>query len=103
MICDKCGGRGFTKEGTPTTDGTIIQEMNCPKCRGKKELDWIENIIGVEPGIPEYEIFFKPTMAAEKIKMNIVIDSTEEWVDEDINPIKSNGDLKIWGQKTLKK
>jgi len=35
-ICSKCYGTGF-----------VDSEVVCPKCNGKKILDWIENITGV--------------------------------------------------------
>ena len=41
MICVKCDGKGSIriKEGKYSI---------CPKCKGNKEYDWIENVLGVE-------------------------------------------------------
>jgi hypothetical protein len=41
IICDKCNGTGLYN------DGTYI--LRCPKCKGKKKLDWCEQIVGVAP------------------------------------------------------
>ena len=40
-ICERCNGEGFL-----TTNGG--EKHDCPKCLGKIELNWIENIFGVE-------------------------------------------------------
>jgi hypothetical protein len=41
MVCDECNGTGINKDNS----------WFCDKCKGKKELDWIENIIGVSEDI----------------------------------------------------
>lgn len=46
-LCDKCNGRG----SLPTRNPDVVTK--CPKCHGKKKLDWIENIIGVTKNKPE--------------------------------------------------
>ena len=43
MICDKCNGTGNILE-----DNNIDIYDKCNKCYGKKDLDWIENIVGVD-------------------------------------------------------
>jgi len=40
-LCDKCNGKG----NIPTKNPDVVKV--CPKCHGKKELDWIENVVGV--------------------------------------------------------
>jgi len=42
MICDKCNGIGYWE----SPDKKIKQW--CLKCKGEKELDWIEEIFGVD-------------------------------------------------------
>lgn len=41
ILCDRCNGKGYYvyKEGW---------NHICPKCLGRKELDWLQNIIGVK-------------------------------------------------------
>ena len=39
-ICNKCDG----KRALETTDPEILRQ--CPKCRGRGIVDWIENIMG---------------------------------------------------------
>jgi DnaJ-class molecular chaperone len=46
-ICDKCNGRG----SLPTRNPDVVTK--CPKCNGKKKLDWIENIVGVTKNKPK--------------------------------------------------
>lgn len=41
-FCDKCSGTGFV-----VSQSNPDLEDLCPKCRGKRKLDWIENIVGV--------------------------------------------------------
>jgi hypothetical protein len=41
IICSKCNGKGRLFSGI------------CPKCWGKKKLDWIENVVGVQE--PQFE------------------------------------------------
>lgn len=42
--CDRCNSKGYYvyKEGW---------NKICPKCKGRKELDWVQNITGVKSGI----------------------------------------------------
>lgn len=40
-VCDKCNGKG----NLPTKNPDVVKQ--CPKCYGKKKLDWIENVVGV--------------------------------------------------------
>lgn len=42
VICSKCNGEGRIKH-----KGSRWSDI-CPKCWGKKKLDWIENVVGVE-------------------------------------------------------
>lgn len=42
MICIKCDGKGYLRE--EGKDKCYI----CPKCKGNKEYDWLENILGVD-------------------------------------------------------
>ena len=42
MICDKCNGETWIKTSQPDL------RFKCNKYWGKPELDWIENIFGVE-------------------------------------------------------
>lgn len=49
VICPECEGYGqICKE-----DSFMI--LRCPKCQGKKKLDWVERITGVAP--PEEKIY----------------------------------------------
>jgi DnaJ-class molecular chaperone len=41
VVCNKCDGRGCLDVlGSPD----LLQQ--CPKCKGNKKVDWIENVIG---------------------------------------------------------
>lgn len=42
MLCDKCNGTGFVN----SKDGPLQEEV-CPKCRGQRKIDWVENVVGV--------------------------------------------------------
>jgi hypothetical protein len=48
MICDKCNGLGYitVREINSSASGSIGCRL-CDRCYGKKELDWIENILGI--------------------------------------------------------
>jgi hypothetical protein len=50
MICNKCNGRGTT----PNNKYIVVPFLSvrfccCTKCYGLGEIDWLENIIGVDP------------------------------------------------------
>ena len=50
MKCNNCGGFGILlKESLHLQRryGNPSIKLYCPKCKGKKEIDWIENILGV--------------------------------------------------------
>jgi len=49
--CNKCDGKGsINYDGTDVVSGMYSDWRICPKCRGKRRIDWIENIIGVRMG-----------------------------------------------------
>jgi hypothetical protein len=51
IVCPICGGRGAIE--LARKDGSICRNISiCPKCWGKRKLDWIEQATGVEP--PDY-------------------------------------------------
>jgi DnaJ-class molecular chaperone len=54
MKCDKCGGEGTIYKHN------IYMNKPCDKCFGKKELDWVENIVGVD----------LPMITAEQVKIS---------------------------------
>jgi len=41
IICNKCNGKGLI------SINLLSGKMLCPKCKGNKELDWLESIFGV--------------------------------------------------------
>jgi len=43
MKCDKCNGKGLI----PSKEVYLFKEL-CPKCKGNKELDWLEIIFGAK-------------------------------------------------------
>ena len=52
FICDKCNGEGIIHH----ENGAQISVSFCPKCKGNRVLDWVENIKGakcrmMQPGI----------------------------------------------------
>jgi RecJ-like exonuclease len=49
VICDVCKGKG----NYPESKYLIC----CPKCQGKKKLDWCEQIVGVAPKSQEHLTF----------------------------------------------
>ena len=103
MICSKCNGN--------------YSDKICTKCYGKKDLDWIENIVGVETPTPTLsgvnwvgeqpdnpncgDAYYDPANDV------IYIFDGKRWVitvhNTDINPIINSNGVKIWGQKTLQK
>jgi hypothetical protein len=52
MICKHCNGKGVTEEYTELVDvksKKVWQKTKlCLYCLGKGEIDWIENIVGVD-------------------------------------------------------
>ena len=66
--CDKCEGKGFVwldRDEFPFPS----MSRTCEKCYGKKELDWIENIVGVKKGYTEFIIESK-TIKPRKRKID---------------------------------
>ena len=51
MVCDMCGGIGYYRHADPY----ILQW--CPKCHGKREVDWTEEILGVDYNDVDAELF----------------------------------------------
>jgi len=51
MKCDKCNGKGLIP-----LEGEYL--ITCSKCKGKKELDWLENVFG--PNIENYDLWYPP-------------------------------------------
>lgn len=49
IFCDKCNGTGTYPSG--------MYQLRCPKCQGKKKLDWCEQIVGVTPKEMSYLSF----------------------------------------------
>ena len=66
--CDKCNGNGIVLEKEFL--GNI-----CPKCDGKKELDWVENIVGVKRKF-SFEAFSSiiPNEVVEHLSKEICLD-----------------------------
>lgn len=69
-ICNKCNGKGHL----PTKNPDVVKM--CPKCHGKKELDWIENVVGVTKTKEPFDI--------HKDMMDILAEQIAKKVDEDI-------------------
>ncbi len=61
MVCPKCLGDG---------------DFNCSKCKGKRAIDWIENIVGIKG------TYIKPGVYVREIDLSEVI------------PVTQSGDLK---------
>ena len=52
MKCPKCNGKGVIyRRRQLKTDKPM--SYNCNFCKGKSDLDWIENIFGVENEMPK--------------------------------------------------
>ena len=51
MICPECSGKGYIIK---TCKGLYWNET-CTKCKGKKIIDWIENIVGVKDYYPSHQ------------------------------------------------
>jgi len=54
ITCSRCNGQGLVKNEVVDISTGMLTRYNgvCPKCRGKRKVDWIENIIGVRTGAP---------------------------------------------------
>jgi hypothetical protein len=49
IICDKCNGRGEIVEPFSESHNSYDCDfITCPKCKGNKKVDWIENVVGVK-------------------------------------------------------
>lgn len=69
--CDKCNGRG----NIPTKNPDVVKQ--CSKCFGKKQLDWIENLVGVTK--------YKPTFdEVQQDILNVLSMELAKKIDEEI-------------------
>jgi len=82
-LCDKCNGRG----SLPTRNPDVVTK--CPKCHGKKKLDWIENVIGVTKNKSQ------ETLDMMQQWSNIAADHMAQKIDEDIIKAILNGDSSV--------
>lgn len=47
--CSECGGKGYqVRSESPNSPGIIFR---CPKCGGRGELDWVEQVVGRRPEV----------------------------------------------------
>ena len=83
MICDRCNGKGHIHT---FLDGKDHKPITCPKCRGKEDIDWIENIFGVSPGKkikPGVGVYIKEVDLSYHIPSYITEDKDfkiEDWI-----------------------
>jgi len=48
MKCDNCNGIGYVIKTRINKKGRTKYSKNfCIKCKGNKELDWLENVLGI--------------------------------------------------------
>ncbi|MHA1701442.1 MAG: hypothetical protein ACTSWK_04150 [Promethearchaeota archaeon] len=62
--CDRCEGTGIDPE--------LDNNQLCKKCSGLKELDWIQNITGVDITRKEKTIVYTVKMLNDLVKMGII-------------------------------
>ena len=55
VICDKCNGKGSI-DNTPDKNYRLyLNTRICPECHGEGKLDWIENLVGKDSIIMEWD------------------------------------------------
>lgn len=64
-ICDKCSGKGYISKISNISGWWWTSKGPCPKCKGFKELDWIEQIKGKTEDEPfESSYYRKGTLSS---------------------------------------
>lgn len=69
MICDQCDGTGLTTKSNDIPKNFWVIKQTCLKCHGKKEIDWIEDIFGVDGD--DYWIVFDPIQKTINVEVDL--------------------------------